>query len=70
MPEKKLTLTFTDGNVITPGSIACPACMVSGGERCTVATETGRKPVNWVHLAREAALIQLGDEVGISVVEQ
>lgn len=35
-------------------AVECPACMVPAGERCTVPTETSRRPVDWVHFAREA----------------
>lgn len=35
-------------------AVECPACMVPAGERCTAPTETSRRPVDWVHFAREA----------------
>ena len=35
-------------------AVECPACMVPAGDRCTVPTETSRRPVDWVHFAREA----------------
>lgn len=36
-------------------SVPCPACQAKAGEKCTAPTDTGRRPVEWVHLAREVA---------------
>lgn len=33
----------------------CENCNAQQGQPCTQPTDTGRKPVAWVHLAREAA---------------
>lgn len=31
---------------------ACPACQAPPGERCTSPTNTARREVRWIHLAR------------------
>ena len=38
--------------IADPRLIACPNCQVAAGERCTVPTDTARRPVNWIHSAR------------------
>lgn len=38
-------------------SVACPACHSKPGKPCTQPTNTGRKPVAWVHLVRESAFM-------------
>jgi hypothetical protein len=38
---------------VNPKTVPCPACQAPGGEPCTAPTDTGRRPVNWFHLARE-----------------
>ncbi|UVF61619.1 hypothetical protein SEA_GENAMY16_66 [Gordonia phage Genamy16] len=35
--------------------VDCPNCLAKPHERCTQPTDTGRKPVRWVHLKRENA---------------
>lgn len=32
---------------------SCPVCQAKPMEPCTVATNTGRRPVRWFHLDRE-----------------
>lgn len=34
------------------GEVTCPACNAKPGKPCTVPTDTGRRAVNWLHLAR------------------
>jgi len=48
-------------------TVACPNCYAQPGKPCTQPTDTGRTPVQWVHLAREAAYekaqtVNLGDK--------
>lgn len=33
--------------------VKCPNCQSGPGRKCTQPTDTGRKAVRWVHLARE-----------------
>jgi len=42
-------------------TVACPACMARRGEACTQPTDTARRPVRWVHLAREDAYLGAQD---------
>jgi hypothetical protein len=37
-------------------TVACPACNAQPGQPCTVPTDTSRKLVSWVHLARRASV--------------
>ena len=37
--------------------VPCPNCQAKPGERCTQPTDTGRRPVDWVHAARHDAAI-------------
>lgn len=37
---------------IEPLTVACPACHAPAGQLCTQSTNTGRRPVGWVHNAR------------------
>lgn len=37
---------------LRPIAATCPACQAKPGERCTHPTDTGRREVNWFHLAR------------------
>lgn len=30
----------------------CPVCHAKPGRRCTAPTDTGRRPVEWLHLSR------------------
>lgn len=32
--------------------IECPVCQAKAGEKCTAPTNTGRKPVTWLHAGR------------------
>lgn len=34
----------------------CPACNAQVGQKCTFPTDTSRKPVPWIHWAREALI--------------
>lgn len=47
-PERQPWVTDKGG----PLWVKCPACQASPGERCTVATDSGRRGVEWVHNAR------------------
>lgn len=42
--------------VTRPLENPCPACQAPAGSPCTQPTDTGRKPVKWVHLGRQEAL--------------
>lgn len=33
-------------------AVTCPACHAAAGQPCTTPTDTGRRPVPWVHHAR------------------
>lgn len=35
-------------------TVACPNCAAPAGQPCTQPTDMSRRPVTWVHLAREA----------------
>lgn len=39
---------------MNPMLIRCPACQAGVGQPCTQPTETGRRAVRWLHIAREA----------------
>jgi len=39
-------------------TVACPACHATAGEPCTAPTDTGRRIVRWVHVARGDALLK------------
>jgi len=48
---------------VKPIEVFCPACQSKAGDKCTNATDTGRRDVNWFHLARvEAARYPLTQE--------
>jgi hypothetical protein len=36
-------------------TVTCPNCQAQPGRRCSQPTDTGRRDVAWVHLAREDA---------------
>lgn len=38
---------------MTALAVKCPACGSNPGEPCTQTTNTGRRPVTWVHNARK-----------------
>jgi hypothetical protein len=42
-----------------PRDVACPACYSPAGQPCTQPTDTSRKPVSWVHYAREHAATEV-----------
>lgn len=44
---KEIPTIITD-----PKLVACPACNALGGMPCTTPTDTGRRPVAWVHNSR------------------
>jgi hypothetical protein len=46
-------LSTTPGPDIEPLAVACPACGASADQLCTQTTNTGRRPVDWVHNARK-----------------
>lgn len=70
MPNNhNLKLKFTDGTMLTPQNLECPACFVPAGARCTVATDTGRSSVAWFHLARESALREIARSAHLQVIE-
>lgn len=33
-------------------AVACPACQVKAGQKCTAPTDTSRREVAWTHSAR------------------
>lgn len=37
-----------------PARVVCPNCNAQIGKACTRPTDTGRMPVAWFHLSREA----------------
>lgn len=45
----------TSRNTAAARTMTCPACQSGPGQLCTQPTDTGRRPVGWVHLARHAA---------------
>lgn len=42
-------------------AVQCPACMAPEGERCTAPTDTSRRPVDWVHYARETEALKASE---------
>lgn len=47
----------------SPISVACPACFVPAGQKCTQPTDTSRREVSWFHFARETAAETASDPV-------
>lgn len=43
-------------------AVECPACQVPAGEKCTTPTDRSRRPVEWVHFAREALALEQQQE--------
>lgn len=43
-------------------AVECPACQVPAGEKCTTPTDHSRRPVGWVHFAREALALEQQEE--------
>lgn len=46
----------TSRNAAAARTVTCPNCQSGPGQLCTQPTDTGRRPVGWVHLARHDAL--------------
>lgn len=40
--------------------VQCPNCQAKPKQKCTQPTDTGRKPVRWVHLEREREAAEMG----------
>lgn len=45
-------MTITRGQ-----TVPCPTCLATAGQPCTVPTDSGRRAVTWVHVARGEQLL-------------
>lgn len=41
-------------------AVMCPSCHAAAGQPCNAPTDTGRRIVSWVHMAREDAWQSIG----------
>lgn len=48
-----MTALLAAGSRPDPRTVACPACNAQPSQPCTAPTVEGRRPVSWVHMARQ-----------------
>lgn len=58
MPQPRITRRYRADTVADIRQVPCPNCQAPSGERCTQPTDTGRRDVAWVHLARSSSAIE------------